>query len=351
MDKTSGSFSNPLVSVVTPVYNGERYLAECIESVLAQTYRHWEYHIVNNCSTDSSVRIAQNYVKKDSRIRIHNNKEFLSPIRNFNHSLLQISTESKYCKIVHADDWLFPECMEEMVSLAEENPSIGIVSSYILEGNRIKGDGLPYPNSIFSGRDIARMTLMNRSPDGGGFYVFGSPTSLLIRSDLIRDRNPFYSDRYHLAADMDVCYRLLENADFGFVHKILSYSRLHDQSLTSAYSKINRSVLDELMLLEEYGNVFLSEEEMRKRLTQRLETYYAFLADSVFRRKDKYFWKFHKEGLEKLGQFSLVKLVKATLREIIYKLIRGVLNPRRAIIKIIVFLKRDKAPMEFRANS
>ena len=48
----------PLVSVLTPVYNGEDYLAECIESILAQTYRNFEYTIVNNCSKDRSLEIA-----------------------------------------------------------------------------------------------------------------------------------------------------------------------------------------------------------------------------------------------------------------------------------------------------
>ncbi len=48
----------PLVGVVTPVYNGEDFLAQCIESVLGQTYEHYEYFIVNNCSTDRSLEIA-----------------------------------------------------------------------------------------------------------------------------------------------------------------------------------------------------------------------------------------------------------------------------------------------------
>src|SRR5690242_20501129 len=54
----------PFVSVLTPVYNGEAYLAECIESVLAQTYPNFEYIIVNNCSKDRTLEIAQSYAKK-----------------------------------------------------------------------------------------------------------------------------------------------------------------------------------------------------------------------------------------------------------------------------------------------
>ncbi|HWG97207.1 MAG TPA: glycosyltransferase, partial [Nitrospira sp.] len=57
---------DPLVSIVTPVYNGEKYLAECIESILAQTFPRWDYTIVNNCSTDRSLEIAECYAQKDS---------------------------------------------------------------------------------------------------------------------------------------------------------------------------------------------------------------------------------------------------------------------------------------------
>ena len=60
----------PLVSVVTPVHNGEAFLRECIESVLAQTYSHWEYIIVDNCSTDRTLEIASEYAIKDTRIKI-----------------------------------------------------------------------------------------------------------------------------------------------------------------------------------------------------------------------------------------------------------------------------------------
>src|SRR5437868_10080618 len=122
--------SEPLVSVITPVYNGEKYLAVCIESVLAQTYQNWEYVIVNNCSTDRSLEIAQAYAQQDARIRVHNNREFLKAMPNWNHALRQMATESAYCKIVHADDWLFPECLARMVEVAAAHPTVGIVSAY-----------------------------------------------------------------------------------------------------------------------------------------------------------------------------------------------------------------------------
>src|ERR1700755_2465173 len=103
--------SSPLVSVVTPVYNNAHYLPDCIESILAQTYQNWDYTIVNNCSTDGSMDIARRYAARDGRIRIHDNRQFLRAIPNHNVALHQISPASKYCKMVFADDWVFPECI------------------------------------------------------------------------------------------------------------------------------------------------------------------------------------------------------------------------------------------------
>ena len=70
----------PLVSVVTPVYNGEHCLRACIESVLAQTYSNWDYTIVNNCSADRTLDIAHEYAARDSRIRVCTNDSFVRVI-------------------------------------------------------------------------------------------------------------------------------------------------------------------------------------------------------------------------------------------------------------------------------
>src|ERR1041385_635284 len=119
------SKQEPLVSVVTPVYNGEGYLRECIESVLAQTYTNWDYTIVNNRSTDRTLEIAQEYAARDARIRVVTNEAFVRVIANYNNAFRQISPHSKYCKVVASDDSLLPECLERMVRLAEERPTVG----------------------------------------------------------------------------------------------------------------------------------------------------------------------------------------------------------------------------------
>jgi glycosyltransferase involved in cell wall biosynthesis len=110
-----------MVSILTPVYNDEKCLAECIESVLAQTYANWKYIIVNNRSTDCTLETAQRYARMDQRIRIHNNQTFVGMIENHNIAFQLISPASSYCKMVHADDWLFPECITQMVRVAQSS--------------------------------------------------------------------------------------------------------------------------------------------------------------------------------------------------------------------------------------
>ena len=66
-----------LISIVLPVYNGEAYLADSIESILRQTYENWELIIVNDCSTDHTLEIAESYQKRDPRIRVFSNERNL----------------------------------------------------------------------------------------------------------------------------------------------------------------------------------------------------------------------------------------------------------------------------------
>jgi glycosyltransferase involved in cell wall biosynthesis len=284
----------PLVSVVTPVYNGEEFLSECIESVLAQTYQNWDYTIVNNCSTDRTLDIAQGYAAKDSRIRIVDNTQFLRMLTNHNVAMRSISPASKYCKMVFADDWLFAECLEKMVRLAEQHPSVGIVGSYRLQGDQVTLGGLSYKQTVVSGKEICRATLLR------DLYIFGTPTSILIRSDLVRGRTSFY-DESNLHADTEACYELLKECDFGFVHQVLTFTRTQDDSMTSFSRDRGTFFAGFLGYLVKFGPTYLEHDELNSAIKAHLGLYYKLLGRRVFEKKGKDFWKFHERKLKELG--------------------------------------------------
>lgn len=297
----------PLVSVLTPVYNGERYLPECIESVLAQTYERWEYIIVDNRSTDRTREIAERYAEKDSRIRVHTNETFVDVLRNHNIAFRLISPASAYCKVVQADDWIFPECLEKMVAVAEAHPTVGIVGAYRLDGARVDCDGLPYPSPVVSGRELCRATLL------GGPGVFGSPTSTLIRAEHVRSREAFY-DESDIHTDTASCFEILQSADFGFVHQVLTFTRRREETQTSVEEERNSYLPSALRHLARYGPVYLSEPEQAAVAATLLRFYYRFLARSVLERRGREFWAYHRQQLESLGYgFSRMRVLRMAL--------------------------------------
>jgi glycosyltransferase involved in cell wall biosynthesis len=286
----------PLVSVVTPVYNGEEFLAECIDSILAQTYQNWEYTIVNNRSTDRTLEIAQSYSGRDSRIRIHNNRDFLPIIQNHNNALRQVSPDSKYCKVVLADDWIAPECLMKMVALAESNPSVGLIGAYGLHGDGVHviWRGIPFPRHVVPGREVCRLRLLT------GTYVCGTPTSSMIRSDLVRKESQFY-DESNLHADSTACFRILQEADFGFVHQILTFTRTRDQSNNTFAERMNSIQLSFLTEFIQFGQLCLDEREYRQRMKVLLRDYYRVLAEGLLQLRGKSYWQFHRKWLHDLG--------------------------------------------------
>jgi glycosyltransferase involved in cell wall biosynthesis len=299
----------PLVSIVTPAYNEEEHLGECVESVLAQTYTNWDYTIVNNCSTDGTMAIAQKYAAENPRIRVVANASLIPAVANFNFALSQISPESKYCKMVLADDWMFPECLERMVAVMEAHPSVGIVGAFGLQYSWTLWAGLPYPSDCVSGREVCRQRLM------GGRYVFGTPTSVLFRSDAVRKQEPFFNES-NAHADSEACLRLLRKCDFGFVHQVLTFSRDdRPNSMLNTARHLNSAAAAFLNELVVYGPYYLSEEEYAGALRHTLSGYYEFLGTSLLQGHDRKFWDFHRKALVDAGvEFKYTRLARALAR-------------------------------------
>jgi glycosyltransferase involved in cell wall biosynthesis len=324
----------PLVTVVTPVYNGDKYLSDCIESVLAQDYESWEYHIVNNCSTDKTLEIAEAYARKEPRIRVHTNGRFVGAIENHNNAFARVSHDSRYCKVVSADDWIMPDCLSKMVTLAEAYPTVGVVGCYQLSGSKVKWQGLPRTVNVMSGRDAGRLGLLK------GIHVLGTPTSTLYRADLLRMRKAFFPHS-RAYADTSACYEALQHSDLGFIHEVLSVERVHSGQWSAAMDRLDAGSVGYLDVLLQYGPLYLSATEFSMRRKEVFDGYYRSLGGCILKLRGRDFWKFHETRMREMGcRLVWTRIAKGAIDEILHE----AKNPAMAIRKVRAVLKGEPTP-------
>ena len=128
------AFKKAQVSVLVPVYNGEKYLAECLDSILAQDFAEMEILIADDGSTDGSPDLIKRYAAKDNRIRWWRNPANLGASRNLNYCLQ--AARHDYIKYVLQDDKLLaPSAIRQMAQVLDADPGISLVSSasYIVD--------------------------------------------------------------------------------------------------------------------------------------------------------------------------------------------------------------------------
>jgi glycosyltransferase involved in cell wall biosynthesis len=316
---------SPLVSVITPVFNGEKYLRECIDSVLAQSYDNWEYTIVDNCSSDRSLAIAEEYAAAHPQINVIRNDEFVGAVENHNRAFRSISSEADYCKLVSADDWLYPECIAKLVDLAERHRTVGIVGSYATDGVGVRWGHLPLDREVLAGREAARLYLL------GKIDTFWIPSSVLYRASVVRATDRFFPGDSS-SADLEACLRCLQDGDLGFVHQILSFQRLHDDAITSRVGEVKGELLDRAKVLVEFGPEFLTAAEQQQRLDEQLSEYFEVLARESFKLRDREFWRRHRDGLNELG-YSIGD--RRFAKAIAARLLDLTLNPKLTTEKVV----------------
>jgi glycosyltransferase involved in cell wall biosynthesis len=284
-----------IVGVVTPFYNTARHLPEAIESVLAQSHGDFRYTLVDNHSSDGSADIAHRYAKLDERVRVVSPPVFLGQAENYSFAVAAIDPAVKYCKIVEADNWIFPQCLERMLECAARVPEAGIIATYYLRGLQLRGGGIDVSVSHLTGREAARRMIL------GDDYYLGTPTTVLYRADAVRARAPFFeSDRYH--PDTEAAFDILRQHDLGFVHQVLSYVRVAEESSMGSRSSYQTHLLDRMTILERFGRHFLTElefESARELVQRNLED---FLGESLLRLREKAFWDYQRGGLQRIGR-------------------------------------------------
>ena len=208
--------NKPSVSILMNCYNGERYLREAIESVLAQTILNWEIIFWDNQSTDTSAEIFKSY--DDARL-----KYFYAPKHTLLYKARNYALENargEFIAFLDVDDWWLPSKLESQIALFDD-PAVGFVcSKYFLE-NQSKGKRLlRFKKNMPQGR-----VLDNLLRD----YYVGLLTLVIRRTALSYSTMPFDS-RYHIIGDFEVVIRLAATWEIGVTQEPLASVRLHDQN-------------------------------------------------------------------------------------------------------------------------
>lgn len=219
------------ISVVIPVYNGERYLAEAIDSVLAQTHRDFELILVDDGSTDASPAIMRSYAAKDPRIRIVT-QENRGHSGAANRCLAEASCE--WVARLDADDIFLPGKLEMQVAALEANPKIRVLGTM---GTWIDARGRPLvpmeTKGPFSAAELEGMVRRNET-------LFFIHSSVLMHRETVLGAGG-YRETFVQAEDTDLWNRLAEQGHLLLkMRESLVWDRFHENSSSGARQKENR---------------------------------------------------------------------------------------------------------------
>jgi glycosyltransferase involved in cell wall biosynthesis len=211
----------PLVSVILPVYNSDKYLSDAIHSILAQTYNNFELIIINDHSTDQSMELVRTFSEKDSRIRVIQNPENIGISKSLNKGL-EIS-KGVYIARMDADDISFPDRLEKQVNYLQKSPEVGVLSAGLIIINEfgVNGDTITYPLSDI---EIRWHMLFHNA--------FCHPCSML-RADVINTQK--YNPEFPFAQDYEFWGRLLTSCNGANIDEPLIFYRESKKNISSVH--------------------------------------------------------------------------------------------------------------------
>lgn len=169
-----------LISIIIPVFNKERNLQQCVDSILAQSYIKFRLLLIDDCSTDSSGSICEKYAEKDKRIEYYKNERNSGPGYTRNRGITLAS--GKYLMFVDADDYLEKNTLEELVKVTEAHPEAGaVLYGYQMFDKNGKIDGfIPVKQHINDKEQMQRFLCK-----WGTNPIFGSPCNKLFNLKLV----------------------------------------------------------------------------------------------------------------------------------------------------------------------
>lgn len=210
-----------MISIIIPVYNSKDRLAECLESVVSQSYKKLEVVIVDDCSTDGSLEICREYEKKYSFVHVHTKEnEGVSAARNFGLS----KAEGEYIQFVDSDDMLYPDACRMLAECMEKDKSDLVIGGYYNEKEQEK---ILYGERKF--RD--RSEFMREFPELFSRFFIHVPWNKLYRKSILKAGFPEDIDK---GEDLVFNLRALEQAEkISVLNAVLYfYHNINENSLS-----------------------------------------------------------------------------------------------------------------------
>jgi len=209
----------PIVSIGLPVYNGEKYLRQCVDSILSQTFENCELIICDNASSDKTEEICRKYAYQDPRVRYFRNAENLGAARNFNRTF-ELSC-GEYFKWIAADEVIEPQFLEKCVDLLDRNPSVILsCTKYILINEIDKtSTNADYDHNLRSSQAYKRFRQFVGEPIGAEHPIWG-----VIRSKILKQTSLV---RPLIGCDFCLIAALVLKGEFGQVPEYLNRLRMH----------------------------------------------------------------------------------------------------------------------------
>lgn len=207
------------ILVFVPTYNSEKYLRQCLDSVIQQTFQDWQCVISDDASTDKSVEIAREYEKKDSRFKVLTHDKNVGAANNWNRA--KENNNSFATKILCADDYLFKDALKEQLDILQRNQTAIVFSErYIVfpSGKKLHPRLPKYVSNISFNEAFKLYINLGRN-------IFGEPVTALFRTDLFIKSEGFYP-KFEYSLDTSGYMAIARGHDVTFDNSVVGAFRV-----------------------------------------------------------------------------------------------------------------------------
>jgi glycosyltransferase involved in cell wall biosynthesis len=245
-DKESNLKNPPLVSIIIPCYNGEKFIAEAIESIINQTYQNWELIIINDGSTDKSEKIIKQYCRKDNRIKYKKNSKNkgIPATRNIGIK----ASNGEYIALLDQDDlWINEKLEMQMKEYLKASKRVGLLFGNIMVINVInKSKRIKKPINI-NFEEISSEELFKKLY----FNNFITSITVILRKECL-EKIGLFNERIKWGGDdYELWLRIAKYYKFKYINQILATRREH----TNNYSSTEKSVEGNIELVNNIDQI------------------------------------------------------------------------------------------------